>query len=361
MTPERYAVILSGGRGERFWPLSTRLHPKQLLALVGGKPLLTAAVDRLEGAIRRDRIFIVTSRELVPATRALLPDFPESRIIGEPERRDTAAAVALGSALVARRNPRAAFCVLTADHIIAQPDRFRQALESAFRLAEADDWLVTMGIRPTFPSTGFGYVEAGDPVPGTGAPGAYGVRRFVEKPDAPTAARYVASGRFFWNSGMFIWRVDAIQQAFRRHCPALAALCEALGSTPEADWNARLEALYAPLQRISIDYAVMEKADRLAMVPGDFGWDDVGSWPALANHFPADGRGNVAVGQTVALDASRNIVVSGEGRLTALFGVDDLIVVQAPGATLVCRKDRAQDLKKLVQELERQGAWPHLL
>lgn len=363
MASNRYAIILSGGRGERFWPLSTIRKPKQLLSLVGGKPLLAAAVDRLKGLIPVDRIYIVTSRELMEPTREIMPDFPASQIIGEPCRRDTAAAVALSSVLVGIRDPKATFCVLTADQVIPDTVRFQRALTRCFELAEVGDTLVTMGINPSFPSTGFGYIEAGEPVPdGAGGVPAFKAVRFVEKPDAATAAEYIKSGRFYWNSGMFFWKVSSIQQAFRTFCPPLGALCDELGRCPDLNTlMARLETAYAPLQRISIDYAVMEKASPIVVVKGDFGWDDVGSWPALANHFEKDGAGNVAIGPHLELDASDNISVSPDGRLTVLLGVKDLIVVQAPNATLVCHRDRAQDVKKIVQMLEKQGNSQHLL
>lgn len=363
MTRNRYAIIMSGGRGERFWPLSTIRKPKQLLSLVGGKPLLAASVDRLEGLVRKDRIFIVTSRELVEPTRAIMPDFPADQIIGEPCRRDTAAAVALGSVLVALRDPGASFCVLTADQVIPDIAAFQRAMERCFELAEADDTLVTMGISPAFPSTGFGYIEAGEALPGKGGGvPAFKAVRFVEKPDEAAAARYVESGRFYWNSGMFTWKVSSIQHAFRQFHPPLADLCEVLGQAGDlAALKSKLDAAYEPLERISIDYAVMEKAPRIAVVRGDFGWDDVGSWPAVANHFPKDAAGNVLVGPHALLDAKDNILVSPEGRLTVLLGVDDLIVVNAPNVTLVCRKDRAQDVKKIVQMLDRRDEFKHLL
>jgi mannose-1-phosphate guanylyltransferase len=363
MANNRYAVIMSGGRGERFWPLSTIRKPKQLLSLVGGKPLLAAAVDRLAGFIPQDRVFIVTSRELVGPTREIMPDFPADQIVGEPCRRDTAAAVALGSVLVAARDPGAAFCVLTADQVIPDTARFQAALARCFALAEADDTLVTMGIAPAFPSTGFGYIEAGDALPGgAGEAPAFKAVRFVEKPDAATAAHYVESGRFYWNSGMFIWTVAAIRNAFRLYRPPLAALCDTLDRCRSREQlMAQLPAAYEPLERISIDYAVMEKAPRIVVVKGDFGWDDVGSWPALANHFPADAAGNVLVGPNALLDAHGNILVSPGDRLTVLLGVDDLIVVQAPGVTLVCRKDRAQDVKKIVQMLDKQEPYKNLM
>ncbi len=363
MATNRYAVIMSGGRGERFWPLSTIRRPKQLLSLIGGKPLLAAAVDRLEGFIPKDRIFIVTSRELVAPTREIMPDFPAAQIVGEPCRRDTAAAVALGSVLVAMRDPSASFCVLTADQVIPDTQKFQSALNRCFDLAEVDEALVTMGINPVFPSTGFGYIEAGEPLPGkANEVPAFKAVRFVEKPDAATAAAYVKNGRFYWNSGMFFWKVSSIQQAFRKFCAPLGALCRDLGDCQNMKSLAsRLESAYAPLQRISIDYAVMEKASPIVVVKGDFGWDDVGSWPAIANHFPKDVHGNVLIGPNVTLDSKDNVLVSPDGRLTVLLGIDDLIVVQAPQVTLICRKDRAQDVKKIVQLLDQQDAYKSLM
>jgi len=353
MDVDAYAVILAGGKGERFWPLSTSKHPKQFLTLVGDKPLLAQAVDRLKGLIPPDHIFVITNGDLVDVAREVAPVLPPEQIIGEPVGRDTAAAIALGAALVGRRNPDAVFAVLTADHIMADIDIFKRTLHDSFALASAEDVLLTIGIKPAFPSTGYGYIEAGDLHSETGDGTIFDhSRRFIEKPDLEHAEEYLKAGNYFWNSGMFMWSVKSITKAFEQYRKPLSDMIETLIAT--VDESAFIQAFhtaYESLEKISIDYAVMEKADNVVMAEGTFSWDDVGAWPALANHFPEDDRGNVLIGQAVQLDASDNIVVSRD-RLTTLIGVHDLIVVQAEGATLICPKDRAQDIKKLVHELQ---------
>lgn len=346
-----YAVILAGGYGERFWPASTARRPKQLLSLLGDRTMLEMAVDRLAGLIPPERVIVLTSADLVAPTIKLSPDLPAQNVIGEPMRRDTAAAVALACAVVQARDPNAVFCVLTADHVMGDLDLFRQTLRTGMALALAEPVLVTIGITPTEPSTGFGYVEAGDPMEVAGDISYRRVSRFVEKPDLATATTYVESGDYLWNSGMFIWSVKTVFAAFSAHQPELAELITNL--IPVVDTPEFADALatgFEPLSKISIDYALMEKADNIVMAEGVFAWDDVGSWPAVGDHLPSDDAGNVGIGQVVALDASNNIVLS-EGRLTAILGLDDVIVVHAGDATLVCPKSRAQDVKQIVTML----------
>ncbi len=347
-----YAVILAGGRGERFWPLSRTQRPKQLLSLVGDATLLAQAVDRLEGLIPPERVYVITNQDLVEASQAAAPQLPLENIIGEPVGRDTAAAAALGAALVKAKDPDASFCILTADHVIGDLDIYRNTLKQSLLLAQQRDVLITIGIQPTEPSTGYGYIEAADVDAEIEAVTFLKAIRFVEKPDAETAQTYLESGRFCWNSGMFIWSVRAIENALERHRLPLKSLIDDL--TPVAHTEAFSDALrdaYADLEKISIDYALMEKADNILMVRGTFAWDDVGAWPALDNHFDADAEGNVSIGDSETVDANQNIVYS-KGRLTALIGVSDLIVVQADDATLICPRDRAQDVKKLVEKLK---------
>ncbi len=356
-----YAVILAGGKGERFWPLSTSRHPKQMLALAGGRPLLAQAVERLAGLIPPERTLIVTSADLVPACHAAVPELPAGNLIGEPCGRDTAPAVALAAALVRARRTDGVFAILTADHVIGGRDRFQATLRAGFTLAEQENRIVTIGIPPAEPSTGFGYIEAGEPFRAVDGVRFERVTRFVEKPDRATAEGYVASGRYAWNSGMFIWSVAGLAEAFRRHAPALASLTDRLApAVGRADFADTLRRAYADSQKISIDYALLEKAEGIVMARGEFPWDDVGSWPALARHLPRDADGNALRGDTTLLDARDNIVVS-DGRLTALIGVDNLIVVQAEGATLVCPRDRAQEVKKLVEQLRAGGQHGDLL
>ncbi len=360
-----YAVILAGGYGERFWPASTARRPKQLLSLLGDRTMLEMAVDRLAGLIPPERVIVLTSEDLVAPTIALSPDLPHQNVIGEPMRRDTAAAVALACAVVSARDSEAVFCVLTADHVMGDLERFRNTLRSGMALAKSESVLVTIGITPTEPSSAFGYVEAGESLDLAeeivGDVAFSHVTRFVEKPDRQTAVSYLESGKFSWNSGMFIWSVEALAEAFRTHQPELADMIDALVPVVDTDLFAQaLAAQFEPLEKISIDYALMEKANNIVMAEGTFAWDDVGSWPAVGEHLPADEAGNVSVGDVVALDAIKNIVLS-EGRLTALIGVEDLIVVHAGDATLICPKDRAQDVKKVVTILRENPDWARFL
>lgn len=356
-----YAVIMAGGKGERFWPLSTSRHPKQLLALVGETPLISQAVERLEGLIPAERIFVVTSADLVEATRAAAPMVPPEQIVGEPIGRDTAAAVACGAALVAARDPEGVFAVLTADQVMGDLDLFRATLRGGLHLASVHDILVTIGIRPSYPSTGFGYIEAGELFAEEAGVRFQKAVRFVEKPTEPIARQYLETGRFFWNAGMFIWSVPTLTAAFEAHCPAMRRLLETLvhharnGTIDEG-----MAQTYPNLEKISVDYALMEKAGNIVMACGTFAWDDVGSWPALADHFPADDQGNTRIGDCETIDASGNIVYS-KDRLTALIGVRDLVVVQAEGVTLVCPKDRAQEIKQMVARLREEGGREALL
>lgn len=376
MLDHAYAVILAGGYGERFWPASTSRRPKQLLSLLGDRPMLGMAVDRLEGLIPADRVIVLTSADLVEPTLAAAPELRPENVIGEPMRRDTAAAVALATAVVAARDPEGVFCILTADHVMGDLDLFRATLRSGLELAAAHDVLVTIGLKPTHPSSAFGYVESGEIIDASEAMQSEAmqseamqseavpfrnVSRFVEKPDRATAEQYLATGSFWWNSGMFIWSAASVRRAFAAHRPALADMIDHLmPSVDTPEFEAALIAGFEPLEKISIDYALMEKADNIVMAEGHFAWDDVGSWPEVASHLPNDEAGNAMLGDVTVLDAENNIVLS-EGRLTAIIGVQDLVVVHAEGATLICPKDRAQDVKQIVTELRESGQWDHLL
>ncbi|HRZ12010.1 MAG TPA: sugar phosphate nucleotidyltransferase [Kiritimatiellia bacterium] len=360
MKDHYYAVILAGGRGERFWPLSTEKRPKQFIALAGDRTLLAQAVERLEGLIPPERILVITNKDLVGAAREACPVLPAENIIGEPAGRDTAAAVAVGAALVQARNPMGIFCVLTADHVIGDLDIFRRTLAAALARAESEEVLLTIGIQPAGPSTAYGYIEAGEAAGESGGVGFLGARRFVEKPDLETATRYCASGQFYWNSGMFIWSADVLERAFRKHRPVLAELMTRIRKAAGSGLAAAMEREYEGLDRISIDYALMEKAGNILMARGRFAWDDVGSWTAVAAYLKRDGADNAVRGQMEAVDARDNVVVS-DDRLTALVGVRDLIVVQADGVTLVCSKDRAQDVKKLVAQMKQSGRFSKVL
>ncbi len=346
-----YAVIMAGGSGERFWPLSTRSRPKQFISLFGGKPLLSLAVERLEGLFPSDHIYIITADRLVAASVAAASAVPPENIIGEPCRRDTAAAVAVACGVVRRRDPDGVVCILTADQLMTDAAAFRQTLADSVAVAAAHDAIVTIGIQPTYPATGFGYIELGETLEAGTVTGFTAAKRFVEKPDAATAAGYLASGKYLWNAGMFIWRTAVMLEAFRAYAPDLAVLCDRIiGTDSSASLRTCLAEQYPGLRAISIDYAVMEHVQNILTARGVFGWDDVGSWPALGKHFPADASGNVVVGSCERMEASDNIVVS-ENHLTALIGVKDLIVVHTDRATLICPRDRAQDVKRLLRAI----------
>jgi mannose-1-phosphate guanylyltransferase len=349
-----YAVIMAGGKGERFWPLSTARRPKQLLALAGGKPLIVQAVERLDGVVPPENVLVVTNQSLVAPIREMLGQGSPVGILGEPVGRDTAAAIAAGAAWIKRRNPDAVFCVMTADHVIGDLSVFRDTLRRGLDLCADNDVLMTIGIAPTEPSSAYGYVESGDVWNRSGDVVFHAVRRFVEKPDVETAKGYLASGRYAWNSGMFIWSVASIERAFLSFRPPLAEKIAVWSAAKDdAEFQALLERDFPGLEKISIDYAVMEKATNIVTCRGAFAWDDVGSWPALESHLPKDDDGNAILGDVATVDSAANIVVS-EGRLTALVGVSDLVVVQADGATLVCRKSDSQNVKALLEKLRSQ-------
>ena len=315
------AVILAGGSGERFWPLSTPERPKQFLNVFGGESLIRQAFTRLTGLVRPEDVFVVTSAALVGATRRELPELPRGNIVGEPMRRDTGAAVALGVAVAGEGT----LGFFPADQMVGRPNVFRRVVSRAISTAERSDTIVTIGVRPTYPATSFGYV---DPKRGT----------FVEKPDARKAAQYLRRG-FLWNAGMFIARSDVFRDAFAAHAPSLLPLLA-------SEAPRRLRSVYEPLPRISFDYAVMEKLPRVAVVKGDFGWDDVGSYGAFDRYFPHDSRGNVREGPCTVAEADGNICVARSARIS-LLGVKNLVVVTTPDAVLVADKSRLTEMKRL--------------
>lgn len=351
---QRFIVIMAGGSGERFWPQSRRKRPKHLLPIVGRTPMLTQTIARVRALVPGRNIFVITTKAQRSAVRQVCGGIPAGNIVAEPMGRDTAAAVGLAALLVKQRDPAAAFAMLPADHVIRNAAAFRRSLRLAFRAAEAADELVTLGIPPTAPSTGFGYIERGGEWTIAGVKRA---KRFVEKPPLARAQAYVASGRYYWNAGMFVWRVPVIEAAFRAHAPKLAGQLNNLGAAMRRQGVAPALAKHYPaLQKISIDFAVMEDARNVLVVPADIGWDDVGSWTALGGHFPADEAGNLLLGKARVESGRNNIVISTTGHLAAVLGVDGLVVVHTPDATLVCPAERAQDIKRLLLRLREDPA-----
>lgn len=347
----RYAVILAGGSGIRLWPLSRRRRPKQLLRIVEGRSLLRAAYDRLSLVLPPEAIHVVALAEHLPSIARELPDLPPQNLIGEPVGRDTANAIALAASLLHVRDPRAVMGVFTADQVIRPSDRFAEIVRRGFVAAEEHPRaLITFGIKPTEPHTGYGYVEHGEPA----APGVWRVRTFKEKPNPETACLYVASGRFFWNSGMFVWRTETILENLRRLLPETHAAMQRLAARwNEADGPPLAAEVYPSLQKISIDYAVLEKAEGVLVVEMALEWLDVGHWTSLPAVVGADPSGNTcALARSAALFSHNNIVVAEDDHLIALVGVEDLVVVRSADATLVCHRDHVHRIKDLVAGLE---------
>jgi mannose-1-phosphate guanylyltransferase len=344
-TTEAYAMILAGGGGTRLWPASRRKRPKQLLTLGGTESLLGATFRRTEAVFGRERILVVTAADQVEALQKVLPDLPPENLVAEPAARNTAAAVGLGAAVVARRaGPEAVLAVLPSDHHIGDEPAFAATLRTA--IAQARETIVTIGIKPSHPETGFGYIQQGASV----APGVFQVARFVEKPDAAKAAEYLAAGTYLWNSGMFFFTAQRLLAEARQHLPGLGAALDALVAA--SDFRAALRTLYPGVPAISIDYGIMEKATGIRVVPGDFRWNDVGSWAALPNIRPADEAGNVVSGQAVVSDSRGSIVLSEPGApLVGVLGVEGLVVIATADAVLVVPKERAQEVKRLVEAL----------
>jgi mannose-1-phosphate guanylyltransferase len=348
---DRFVVIMAGGRGERFWPQSRATRPKHLLSIVGEKTMLAQTVDRVVGVVPKENIFVLTTQAQLAGCQQACPDLPPANIVAEPMGRDTAAATGLAMLLVKRRSPQATFAMLPADHVIHDQPEYRKLLTVAFDAAESADVLVTLGIKPTEPATGFGYIEAADAWKTFGGCAVFRAKRFVEKPDEKTAKEYLATNRYYWNAGMFVWRVPVVEAAFKAHAPELYAGLAQLEQASQAGWDAALVSLYPTLKKISVDYAVMEKSTNVVVVPATFDWDDVGAWPAIAKHFAPDDHGNVLRGVAMVEQGSNNIVVSADGHLTAVVGVSDLVVVHTPDATLVCSKEKAQEIKALLKRI----------
>ena len=315
--------------------------------------MLAQTVERLKELVSPEQVFVITNAEQRDAVLESCPALLPERVIGEPQGRDTAAAVGLAALLVDKVDPGAAFALLPADHVIEDDAGFCKVLAGAFEAAEKSEVLVTIGIRPDFPSTGYGYLKQGSQEESTGNLPVYKVERFVEKPNLENAEKYLQEGGYFWNAGMFVWRPDVILGAIQKHAPelstglsSLAASWQQSGSIEEA-----MAKVYPELKKISIDFAVMEKAQEVVMLESAFDWDDVGEWPAIARHYSADEKGNVFKGAGVALDATGNLTYAEPGHTISLLGVKDLIVVQSGDATLVCHKDCAQQVKELAQQV----------
>jgi mannose-1-phosphate guanylyltransferase len=357
--PHFYPVILAGGRGTRFWPLSRKRRAKQLLALDGNETMIQQTVARLAPMAEPSRFWIITNGDLRPAILRQLPKVPPKQIIAEPAGRNTAPAIGLAAFLLLRHDPDAVLGLFPSDHVIADPAKYRATLGAGIEIAAAGDSIVVLGIRPTRAETGYGYIEAGAP----GDDESLRVRRFTEKPDLARAQQFLDAGNYFWNSGMFLWRADTLANALREHLPNTAPLLEkiaaAYGARKFAD---TFRKLYPKCENISIDYAVLEPRSakgegqsRIFCLPSDFGWNDLGSWTALHEHRvakakPGDGS-LVSASGSFALNAKNNYVHA-PGKFVALVGVSNLVIVETEDALLITTLDQSQDVGKVVKHLD---------
>ena len=350
---EPYAVILAGGSGTRFWPLSRNSKPKQLLKLFDNESLLEHALRRLEGLVRPENTFILTNALQLDAVRALAPGLPVGNIVAEPARRDTAPAVALGIGLVAARDPGATMLVIPADQLIRDTAAFQSVMRDALAIASETDALVTLGIRPTWACPSYGYIQRGKPaaIPSVEVEHIpYEVEQFREKPSPELAAQFLAEGRFTWNAGMFIWSVSTALAELQTHAPELATFIQDLQSSQ--DIPATLEARFPELTPISIDFALMEKAAHVFNIEATFDWDDVGSWISIGKYLPTDDENNQSNEDITVIDSKNNIIFSDQKDCRiALLGVEDLIVVQTKDGLLVAKRHQADAIKKVVSLL----------
>ncbi len=362
---KRYGVILAGGGGTRFWPLSRKDLPKQFLNLTGTDLLLNETIDRLSKVIAPEDIYVVTSEEQTGLVEELSGGrIAKDHILSEPAARNTAACIGYAAEYLSARFGDGVMCILPSDHYIRNREEYVKVLEKAVALAENTDNLVTVGIRPTFAATGYGYLKMGAEalLEGTGSEDICfrHVEEFVEKPDSNTAKRYLEAGTFCWNSGMFAWKCSVIRKHFARLLPdlyePLQEIAAAIGTTEE---KKKLAQIYPTLPKISIDYGIMERVREVVALPGDFGWSDVGSWDALQALFEADENGNVLYGDQIHI-GTRNCIAYAKTKLIAALGVEDLIIVEADDAILVCRRDMAQEVGKVVEQLKTKGKTEYL-
>ncbi len=358
---DRFVIIMAGGRGERFWPVSREKMPKQLLTLLGKRSFLQQAVDRVLPLVPAKNIFVITNETQLPEVRKQLPKVPKANLVAEPVGRDTCAAVTLGAALVGARSTTGVMAVLPADHIIPDENKFRQVLSDAFDLASRGQAIVTIGIKPTEPATGYGYIRVGEALPPPAGAKKYKTtffraEQFVEKPHFDRALEYLGSGQYRWNAGMFVWSFVTVTEGLQKHQPEMYAACQRWFKV--ANQPVKLEKAlakeYPEIKRISIDYALMEKAQNVIVADGTFEWDDLGSWTALARHLKADPEGNCAVADFIHVDAARNIIYDARVKNRtpiAVVGLRDAILVQTDDAVLLAHKSQAQKVKELVRKL----------
>ncbi|HVY71012.1 MAG TPA: sugar phosphate nucleotidyltransferase [Verrucomicrobiae bacterium] len=367
---DRYVIIMAGGRGERFWPVSREKTPKQLIKLLGDRSFLQQAVDRVLPLVPLKNILIITNAAQAPAVRKQLPKLPAANVIAEPVGRDTCAAVTLGAAIVGARSTTAVMAVLPADHVIPDEKKFQQVLADCFDLASRGQVIVTIGIKPTEPATGYGYIRTGETLPPPRGVKPYKTTffkagQFVEKPPFEKAEEYLASGDYRWNAGMFIWSFVTVTEGLQKHQPEMEAACHRwFAASAKGKLAGVLAKEYPDIKKISIDFALLEKAHNVVVADGSFAWDDLGAWNALSRHLKSDAEGNCAVGDFIHVDAARNLIFDARTKNRtpiAVVGLRDSILVQTDDAVLLAHKSQSQKVKELVKKLAEKKEYQKLV
>ena len=346
-----YAMILAGGIGERLWPYSRKDRPKHLMPLIGDRTMIQMTVDRLEGLVEQSNIFIITNKDQKEMIQRQLPGLDPDHIIAEPFGRNTAAAVALGAVYIQNKDPESVMMVLSSDHLIKEIEIFQRTLSDCAEAALRDGCLAIMGVPPTYPNTGYGYIKIGNGIDDDAITKIYQVESFKEKPGPETAEQYFQSGEYFWNTGMFIWKTSTIMDEFKQHMPDLYDGCAKIQASIGTDREeAVIEEVYSGLEKVPIDIGIMEKAENVVVARAEFDWDDIGSWKSMENHVQTDQEGNASNCDFDHVDSKGLIVMAEEG-FVGTVGVEDLIIVRSGDAVMVCHKDRAQDVKTLLGKM----------